>query len=178
MQSIYDFVGRELKWVQPHARKMEYELNAGTELVANLRFRSAFGSLATAESADGCWTFKRVGFWATRATIRACGSDQELAAFRNNTWKSGGTLELPNGRRYPASSNLWATAYAFTTEAGEPLVKFHQIGGTFHLSTLVDILPAAAFIAELPWLVTLGWYLAVMQQMDSAAVIAAVTVTG
>ena len=44
---------------------MEYELRAGDMLAATLRFRSSFGSFATAEDGDGCWTFKRVGFWQT-----------------------------------------------------------------------------------------------------------------
>jgi len=34
--------------------KMEYELRAGAELVATLCFRSSFGTLATAQSTDGC----------------------------------------------------------------------------------------------------------------------------
>ena len=54
--------GQTLKWLQPNWLKMEYELHAGEEVVATLRFRSSFGTLATAQSADGCWTFKRVGF--------------------------------------------------------------------------------------------------------------------
>ena len=62
--------------------------------MATLRFRSIWGSLATAESADGCWTFKRVGFLQTRATIRTCESEDEIAVFKNNSWTGGGTLEL------------------------------------------------------------------------------------
>ncbi len=178
MKHIRDLVGHELKWFQPHMLKMEYELQDGGELAATLRFRSSFGSLATAESADGCWTFKRVGFWATKATIRECGAEQDLAVFRNNTWTSGGTLELPDGLRYPASTNFWATEYAFTTEAGELLVRYRRIGGVLHTSSQVDILPAAADLGELPWLVALGWYLTVMMQMDSAAVVAATGAIG
>ncbi|HEY0722558.1 MAG TPA: hypothetical protein VGD41_00915, partial [Pyrinomonadaceae bacterium] len=65
MRKIADVVGQELEWVQPSVFKMQYELRAGDELAATLRFRSSFGSLATGESADGCWTFKRIGFWQT-----------------------------------------------------------------------------------------------------------------
>ena len=178
MQNIGACVGHELKWTQPHTLQMAYELHDSAELVATLRFRSSFGSLATAESADGCWTFKRVGFWETRATIRACGAEQDLAIFKNNTWASGGTLELPDGRRYPASTNFWDTAYAFNTADGEPLVSYRNIGGLLHLSSLVEIRPAAAALPELPWLVMLGCYLIVMIQMDSAAVAASVAVMG
>ena len=86
---------------------MEYELRADDEVIATLRFRSSFGTFATAESADGCWTFKRIGFWKTKATIRACGSETEIAFFKNNTWSGGGTLELSDGRKFQATTNLW-----------------------------------------------------------------------
>ena len=112
MKKIAGVIGRELEWVQPSAWKMEYELRAGDELIATLRFRSSFGSFGTGESADGCWTFKRVGFWQTRVTIRGCGSDMDIAMFKNNTWSGGGTLELPDGRKVLATTNLWQTNFA------------------------------------------------------------------
>jgi hypothetical protein len=156
---------------------MEYELHTGDELVATLRFRSLFGSFATAESGDGCWTFKRVGFWQTSVTIRSPGSDQDIAVFKNNTWMNGGTLELPNGCRYPANTNFWMTAYEFTTEAGQPLVQYRRIGSILSPSTLVTIQPNAAALGELPWLVMLGWYLKIMLDMD-AAMVAVVVAAG
>jgi hypothetical protein len=79
MKRLAELMGRELKWTQPGAFKMNYELLAGDELAATLRFRSSFGSLATAESADGCWTFKRAGFFQTRVTIRVCGEEADIA---------------------------------------------------------------------------------------------------
>ena len=47
MKKIPEVIGQELKWVQPSAWKMEYELRAGDELIATLRFRTSFGSFAT-----------------------------------------------------------------------------------------------------------------------------------
>lgn len=173
MNKIAEVIGRELEWVQPSAWKMEYELRAGDELLATLRFRSSFGSFATAESADGCWTFKRVGFWQTRVTIRRCGSDTDIATFKNNTWSGGGTLELPDGREILATTNLWQTNFEFKTEAGETLVRF-KTGGLVHLSATVEIQPDAAGVPELPWVVMFGWYLAVMMYMDTASTAGAV----
>lgn len=170
MKRIADLVQHRLKWVQPSALKMNYELHADDELAATLRFRSSWGSLATAESADGCWTFKRVGFWQTKATIRASGSDQELAVFKNNTWAGGGTLELANSRKYPATSNFWQTQYEFQTEQGTPLIRF-KCGGLTHLSSEVDILPSAFAMPELPWMVLFGFYLVVGMTMDAAAAV-------
>jgi hypothetical protein len=168
VRKIAEVIGRELKWVQPSAWKMEYELRAGDELIATLRFRSSFGSFATAESSDGCWTFKRIGFWQTRVTIRGCGSDTDIATFKNNTWSGGGTLEFPDGRKFPATTNLWQTTFEFKTEAGETLVRFKS-GGLVHLSATVEIQPDAAGVPELPLVIMFGWYLAVMMYMDTAS---------
>ncbi len=174
MMKITELMGHELRWTQPHASKMEFELRAGEVIAATLRFRSSFGSFATAASADGTWTFKRVGFWHTRATVRAVGAEADLAVFKNKTWSGGGTLELPDGRKYPANTNFWATQYAFTRETGEPLIIYKKIAGILHLSSVVEIHGLSKEIAEMPWLVSLGWYLTVMLYMDSAlAVVAA-----
>jgi hypothetical protein len=174
MKKIAEVIGSELEWVQPSAWKMEYELRASDELIATLRFRSSFGSFATAEGADGCWTFKRVGFWQTRVTIRGCGSDTDIAMFKNNTWSGGGTLELPDGRKILATTNLWRTNFEFKTEAGEVLVRFKS-GGLVHLSAKVEIQPDVAGVPELPWVAMFGWYLIVMMYMDTAGTVAAIS---
>jgi hypothetical protein len=174
VKKIAEEMGRELEWMQPSAWKMEYELRAGDELIATLRFRSSFGSFATAESADGCWTFKRVGFWQTRVTIRSCGSDMDIAMFKNNTWSGGGTVELPGGRKILATTNLWQTNLDFKTEAGATLIRF-KTAGLVHLSAKVEIQPDAAGVPELPLIAMLGWYLAVMMYMDTAATVAAIS---
>lgn len=176
MKSIRESIGHELEWRQPRALEMAYELHDRDELAATLRFRSACGTLATVESAEGSWTFKRIGFWKTKVTVRPSGSEREIAVFRNRTWSQGGTLELADGRHYPADTDLWASRYEFTTESGLPLVRFHN-RGLLSPSARVEILPAAAALAELPWLVALGWYLVVMMQSDTAAVVVATAAT-
>jgi hypothetical protein len=172
MMKMAELIGQELEWVQPHALKMEYELHAGDAVAATLHFRSSLGSFATGTSADGSWTFKRVGFWETKVTVRASGEETDLAVFKNNTWSGGGALELPDGRQYPANTNFWATHYEFKTETGEVLISYRKIGGILHMSAAVEIYPAAKDLPEMPWMVLLGWYLTVMMQRDSATVAA------
>jgi hypothetical protein len=53
MRRISAPVEQPLKWMQPSALKMQYELRTGEDVVAALRFRSMWGTFATAESADG-----------------------------------------------------------------------------------------------------------------------------
>ena len=167
MMKIASLVGRELKWSQPKARKKEFELHAGDELAATLRFESILGSLATAESGDGCWTFKRVGFFRTHLSIRHCDDDtHDIAVFRNKTWESGGTLEMAGGSTFLASTNFWDTKLTFSTESKEPLVVF-KTDGMIHLSAEVEIMPKAATLPELPLMMILGWYLAIAMMNDA-----------
>jgi hypothetical protein len=175
MQKITELIGQELRWTQPHALKMDYELRARDVIVATLHFRSSLGSFATAVSAEGSWTFKRVGFWQTGVTIRAAGAETDLAMFKNNSWSGGGRLELPDGRKYPANTNFWSTQYEFMRETGEPLISYRHIGGVLHMSSLVEIHGLSKEVVEMPWLVSLGWYLTIMLHMDSAGAVIAAT---
>ena len=168
MKRIAELAGQHLEWVQPSALKMEYELRAGSTVAATLDFRSSFGSRATGRSADGSWTFKRVGFFQTRATVRAEGAQTDLAVFRNSTWTNGGTLELPDGRKYPATTNFWETGFDLNDESGHTLIG-HRVHGLLRLSAEVEIRAGAGHIPELPWMVMLSCYLIVMMQSDSAA---------
>lgn len=168
MKKIAQQIPLDLKWIQPSLFRMLYELRSNAELVGMLSFRSAFGTLATGESEDGCWTFKRVGFFQTRVTIRVCGEEDDLAIFRNNTWSGGGTLEIRDGERFLADTNFWQSNLQFKTESGEPLVRF-KTGGLIHLNAAVEIEPRAARLEQLPLIVMLGWYLIVMMNSDAAA---------
>jgi hypothetical protein len=172
MRRIREAIDRPLRWAQPGAFSRDSDLLARDEVVATLRFRSAFGSLANGDSADGSWTFKRTGFIATSVSIRRQGSDTDVAVFRNNTWSSGGTLELPDGRQYPASSNFWKTRFDVSQADGTPLITFERVGGFLRLCSEVRVHAAAASLSELPWLLMLGWYLTVMQHRDAAAMAA------
>lgn len=166
MQAIAKLADQALKWSQRSSLKREFDLHADGTLVATLKFRSMLGTFATAESGDGCWTFKRIGFWQNKATIRNCGSDTDLAVFQNNTWSSGGTLEFPDGLKARATTNLWMTKPEFRTEGGQPLVRLDH-GGMFRFSAKVVVFPAARGSEDLPLFVLFGWYLAVMLYEDA-----------
>lgn len=168
MRTITQASAKGIRWSQPRAARMEYELRSGADLLATLKCRNMFGTFATAEGADGCWTFKRVGFWQNRASIRACGSETDLAVFTNNTWDRGGTLQFPDGRAFKATTNFWMTNFEFRTGADEPLVTF-DYGGVFHRSADVQVSALGQRTAECPLLVLFGWYLVLMLDMDNGA---------
>lgn len=141
-------------------------MRADGELIGVLRFQS-FGSLATAESADGRWTFERVGFWQNKTVVRSIGSKTNLGLFKENRWVDGGVLELPGGRRYTATTNSLGTNYEIRDEAGVPLMRLCR-SGIVRPSVRVSIHSEAAKLQELPWLVMLGYYLMVMDGVDAA----------
>ncbi len=166
MDKIANFVGRPLQWDQASVFKAHYELRSGEILIATLQFRSMWRTLATAQSADGCWTLQRVGFWHTRTIVRACDSEEEIATFRNNTWSGGGTLALPDGREYPVHTNIWQTQYELKTPEGDSLIHYRN-RGVLRASAEVTIFPNAKDLPELPWMVLLGWYTILITQKES-----------
>ena len=165
-------VGQGMIWAKPKPSwtSGNYDLRLGEQRLATLRFRSIWGTFATGETAEGSWTFKRVGFFQNRVTVRPAASDVEVGVFVND-WKMGGTLELPDGRRFRGNTSFWMTKFSFTDEEGRPLVSYRRIGGMTSLSAAVEIEPAGAELRELPWLVMLGWYVAVMLHQDAGGAV-------
>ena len=162
MRHISDFLDQQLTWVQPRALRRQYVLQAGDEHIATLRFRGLFGSHATGESGDGCWAFSRVR---SKVTVRACGTDVDIAVFKNRGWKNGGALEFPDGRQIHAAANIWGTQYVFKTETGQVLFQIKKRGVMpwfVRLKATLSIAPAAANVPGLSWLVLSGWYLMVV----------------
>ena len=174
--SLAALAGQPLVWTQPHALKHEFLLAHGETPIGTLVFRSAFGSFATATNPAGCWTMKRVGFLRTRVEVRPRDREAAVGAFHNNTWIGGGTLVLPDGRELRADTNLWQSRYEFSDAGGQPLVRY-TTAGFFKASGGMEITAAGAALAELPWIVMLGWYLVIMMRSDSTAAGAAV-ITG
>jgi hypothetical protein len=172
MKQIAEVAGAELRWQQPTALRQRYELRADDTIVATLTFRSDWGSFATAESADGCWTFKRVGFWQTRTTVRQCGSETNLATFQHNTWSGGGALTLSDGRVFPLTTNTWQTKLDLLDPQQMSLLHYASTG-LFKLGATLIVEPHALAIPELPWLALFGWYVIVMMYHDAAATTAA-----
>lgn len=167
MRKIAEHLNDDLEWSQTGTFKREFDLAARGVPIGSLRFRSAFGSLATAESGDGCWTFKRVGFFQTRVAVRRCDAEAEIASFKNNMWSGGGMLVLADGRPFRATTNFWSSKLRFEDEAGQSLVRF-DYGGMFKLHARVEIAESARTMPELPLLVLLGWYLAIMLHADAS----------
>jgi len=174
MQSIRKIAPATLYWVQLRALKHEFELRSDEELYGTLRWEKAFGSLASATSEDGQWTFKRAGFLNPRVTIRQPGSDMDIAIFKPG-WTGSGVLEFPTGRRFQwECRDFWRLKWTFE-EAGQELLRFKSRAGSMKMKVRVDLAPSVKNLAEASLLASLGMYLLVLMRDDSAAASVATT---
>ena len=125
-------------------------------------------SRARAEIDGGCWSFTRRGFLQRRVTVRVCDTEADIAVFKDSCGLSG-TLVLADGREIKMRSKFWRSRHAFVDAADQLLIRFTS-SHLFRMSGQMEILPAAETVRhELPWLVMLAWYFAVMMRRDTAA---------
>jgi hypothetical protein len=176
MRALREVAGGELAWVQPARAKQSFELRAAgraqgapelDEVVGTLVWERM--SLATGETADGRWTFKREGFWHPRVTVRLGGSDVNVAVFQPS-WTGGGTLELGSRTQLRfGAANFWRSQWDWLDAQDKPLVHFKSRQGLLKLEGQVEIEPGVAASPDVPLLVVLGWYLLVLLSRDASS---------
>jgi hypothetical protein len=169
MKSIREVAGQTLRWTQPNALRRRYELRAGSEVVATMRWEKTFGSSAIAESADGNWTFRHTGIFRSRISARATGSESEVAVFKPN-WRGEGTVQGPAGRSYQWScTSFWRSQWRFARAEGETLIRVTPGSATFRQTADVHVEAGAAALPDLALLTLLGFYLIVLMSDDPGA---------
>lgn len=185
MKKLSEVEGRSLYWVQPKSQVRFFELRVEDSfIVATLGFEKSTGTLATAQVAGESWTFKRVGFFNPRVTVRRAGSEENIAVYEPRFWADG-ILRLESGREYRwTSTNFWSTQWSFQNPNGTPVFTFKPAKektwkDIFKTQAMVDVEGEAWKLRELGLLVLLGWYLVIKHQDDmtvsAAATIAAMS---
>jgi hypothetical protein len=176
MKPLRAVADQPLEWTKGSGQKREYELRAGQEVVALLRWDKAFGSLAAATASEGEWTFKRSGFFSPRVTTRLLGSETEVLVFKP-TWRCEGTVECSSGARFRwLNTGFWRSEWTFASENGDPLVHFKLHSALLKQSAEVRVEPGAASLPELSLLALLGWYVLVLMSQDAGATAAGAAV--
>lgn len=177
MKTIREAAGHPLEWTQRSVFRREFELRAGDDIVAILRWEKTFGSLARAETAEGIWTFKRSGFLRPKVTVREAGTESDIAVFKPN-WIGEGTLQFTDAGRYTwAKCSFWGDQWAFADDMGNPMVYFKPKISLLAKKVEVNIQPEALSAPDLPLLALLGWYLLVLlseEEQDAAAAAASI----
>jgi hypothetical protein len=184
MKSIKSLSNEHLLWTQPKTIHQFYELRLNKDIYGTLKFPKSSGSLAEVETLDGKWSFKRIGVFHTKITIREFGKDNDIALFKPNLMASSGSLEFSNGNSFIwEAANFWATRFELKDTEGNLLVAFRagvddpKLKDWFKTQARVEITEQAKNFSELSLIVLLGWYLIIILHMDSStsAVVAAAT---
>jgi hypothetical protein len=112
MKAFHELNHHELKLQQPSARKKEFELRAGNELIGTLRWPRALFSLCVAETIDGSWKFDRHGFFNTRVNARETGSEKDILIYTLNWLGMVGTVKHVDGREFGLQwGKMWGNRF-------------------------------------------------------------------
>jgi hypothetical protein len=179
VQSLAEFKDLAAEWIQPSTSKRFYQLQRGEILLGRLSFRSSFGTLALAETSEGRWTFKRVGFLNPRVTARIADSGEDLAVYQPKLWGDG-ILSFMNGLVFTwKPTNFWATDWAFADAEGNLVIAFkggvaeEKLRDIFKIQSTVEVVAAPQSRDVFSVLLALGMYLLVLHHQDAAAAAAA-----
>lgn len=168
MTALESYVEQELMWSPSRNAKRTYELVARDQTLATLTQPSLWREKRVGESAEGAWTFARMGVWRPRIVIADANTGAEVATLERSAWSGKGTLTLPDGRSFAwRSGNLWQSKWVWLDEADQPVMRFRQLG-TFRTRCGVTI-DAPSAEPHLMLLAMLGWFLMLVNQADAAA---------
>jgi hypothetical protein len=163
--------GTELTWQKRKAGKT-YELRDADALYGTLERRSVFGSLATAETAEGRFTFKRVGFLRSRVTVRTEGSEENLAVLEPG-FGGEGPLVFADGRRLQWSQeSFWRQIWAMKDGTGRTLFTIHSAGFTGGRG-VVELAAGEHRTRDLALVTALAWYVVMLMAQDGGGAMAA-----
>lgn len=175
MKKLSDASGRQLSWTETNGSGRLFELRSEEqEIFATLCLEKSYGTLATAEMPGESWTFKRVGFFNPKVTIRHSGSQENLAMYEPKFWGDG-MLRFEDGREFMwRSTNFWATQWTFLSTAGLPIFTFEPAKekkwkDVFKTQALVEIESEGWREKHLGLLLAFGWYLVIMHEQEAAA---------
>jgi hypothetical protein len=151
---------KSLKWEQ--SAKLASRLTADGDVVATLTWAKNWGSLATAESAAGEWTLKRLGFLRPRITLRKTGSKSDYAVLSMN-WGGGGHVAFSDGGIFELTrSGFWNPAWVVLDSSGGSFLSLKPDSGWRKKRADVKILSASIPEGKSELLAILAWYVVLL----------------
>ncbi len=104
--------------------KLDSRLMSGGEVVGKLTWEKGWGLLATGESTQGKWTFKRVGLRTPKIVVQALGSGSGSATLTLG-WRGGGVIDLPTGETFRlAPKGIWRSEWTLTDHESETAADY------------------------------------------------------
>lgn len=164
------FVARDLVWRRVHWLGRRYELRAGEEVVARLAIPRFLHRRAEGETAEGRWIHRVHGWARTRVEVLADEGADPIAEFRSGWLDRAGSLRFRDGREFAWVPEGWIRpTWCFLDPRGVELVAMRSRLGFRGLGGDVVIQASAREAPELGLLVTLGWFVLVLQARRSAS---------
>lgn len=177
MQKLPTQPGSIIEWLKlKKTPTAEFELKNDSGKFAHIRWEKKCGSLASGETAYGKWSFKRIGFFATKIAIRQHGSELDFAEFIPN-WKRDGIIKFTDGRTYLLKSkSFWKANYIITDLNGLTYLSFAADNSIALTSAKLTIGPNLLDPTILSLLVLLSLYVGVLAIDDASntAIMAAI----
>ena len=154
--------------VQKRRRTRVMELRDADHLYGTLERRSVFGSLANVAVDGGRFTFKRVGFLRSRATIRRVDAEDNYAVLEPR-WTGEGRLVMADGRElHWEREGFWRPTWRIDDAQGVTLFWVRSAGFTGNRG-VVTLAPGAARARDGALLILFAWYLVQLMSEDTAA---------
>jgi hypothetical protein len=176
MKTFAELEQQNMIWVRGR-KGNTYELRAVNpdtpndpgELLATLT-RSNWRMSASVEATGNRWTFDRKGFWRPRYIIRSVGTGEEPAQLTRLGGKA--TLTYHDGREFHwRQVNVWSgNRWVWSNAEGEPLMGI-QVRGVFRQRGEISLDPELSAKKAPSLLLFLGWYLILLQQSETAAIV-------
>jgi hypothetical protein len=160
-----------LRWLRQSGGPLEFDLLAGDQAVASLRWDAATGTLATVQTALGTWTLKRVGFLNPQVTLRAAGGTSNLA--RLSVHWNYHQIEVTGGPSYRFHrAGVLVPAWQVTDGGGHEVLHVEPVREGRKLVAGAVIAPSTApKLPEFPLLAVVSWYFIVLAWFEDEALI-------
>ncbi len=160
-----------LRWLRRNESPLEFDLLAGDQPVAVLSWKARTGTLATAETAGGSWTLKRVGFLNPQITLRAESGSANLA--RLSVHWNYHQIEVTGGPSYRFHrAGVLIPAWQVTDASGREVLHVEPVREGRKLVGGAVIAPATSPPRpEFPLLVVLSWYFIVLAWFEDEALV-------
>lgn len=155
---IRGIMAEPLRWEQPSWLRRDFELRAGPDVVATLRWPSLFGWTALGETAEGRYRLRLVSIWRGTVLIHPGDSDAELAVWQPR-WLGGGTVRFTGGRTFRIRrGDFWHRRWIVEDETGAPVFSLHARWHFLRERASVELQPGAERVPELSALLLIAWF--------------------
>ena len=164
----FDSVDRSaFRWLRQAGSPAAYQLLAGDDEVATLRWAGAHGSLAHAQTAGAAFALKREGFLSPHVLLR---DPEGRVMARLDLHFSSSRLTVGSEGYVLQRKGFLLPAWQVATSAGQPLLHIETVDEHGNLQGgVAAVEPAGQRDPSLPLLLLIAWYFIVQAWFEEEA---------